>query len=85
MDLESSSELGKALVSFPLTIFNISYLLYLLESALLSASFIFPSTCTCLREYILPLVQFKFSFLLVGVSLTGFLARTSVTQVSSLG
>ena len=38
-DPELSLELGKALVSFPFTIFNISYLLYLLESALLFASF----------------------------------------------
>ena len=81
----SSSELGIRSCIFSFDYINISNLLYLLESALLSASFTFPSNCTCLRESVLPLVQFKFPFLSIGVSLTGFLARTSVTQVSSLG
>ena len=76
-DPESSSELGKALLSLPLTIFNISYLLYLLESVLLSASSLSFQVRVLVCGSSLPLVQFKLSFLFVGACLTGFLARTS--------
>ena len=65
--------------------FNISNLLYLLESALLSASYLSSQVLVLVCGSSLPLVQFKLPFLLVGACLTVILTLTSVTQVSSLG
>ena len=56
---------------------NISNLLYLLESSLLSASHLPFQVRILFCGSSLPLVQFKLSLLFVGVRLTGFLAQTS--------
>ena len=68
-----------------LYLFNISNLLYFLESALLSASSLSSQVLVLVCGSSLPLVQFKLSFLHVRACLMDFLAQTGVTQVSSLG
>ena len=72
-----SSELGISSCIFSFDFINVSNLLYLLESALLSASHLSFQVQVLVCGSILPLVQFKFSLLFVGACLTGFLAWTS--------
>jgi hypothetical protein len=78
-DPESSLELRISSCIFSFDCFNISNLLYLLESALLFASYLSSQVLVLVCRSSLSLVQFKLPFLLVGACLTDILARTIVT------
>ena len=62
-DPELSSELGISSCIFSFDYFNISNLLYLLESTLLSASYLSSQVLVLVCGSSLPLVLFKLSFL----------------------